>query len=194
MDRQGKNSSRTDLALTMGTIAAKLFGVVNPVGATVGIVGECIRERRAKRLVSRLERLINSLENRVKQLEYKPEESNLDLLDEIVAKAISDEDEDKIEYYAALVQYHLSTHLDPYETRLLSNALKNLTVYEIKAFCEFGTNQIRQSILPKQLEDIRWNRVEYLGLFKGGTAKHSSSVTLLGKKFTEVYKLSMPVI
>ena len=187
MDYDEKN----DLAITgIGTVA-KLFGVVNPVAATMGIVTDCIKERRSKKFSKRLENLILSLEKRIERLEDQPQvEPNLDLLDEIVAKAISEEDEDKTEYYAALIQYYSVHPLEPYEVRILGNALKSLTTFEIESFVYFVKAQSWRKSIPDSLKDVFWIRVEYLGLFKGGNVKHPTQATQLGKKLVEIYDLA----
>lgn len=188
----GNNSSRniTDISLRGGAIVAKLLGVVNPAAATVGIIADCIRERRSERFAKRLESLLHTLENRVQNLEIKSQnEPNQDLLDEIVAKAVSDEDEDKTKYYAALIEYYASHSLEAYEVRLLGSALKALTVYEILSFVSFASGQNYLREIPDDLKNVFWIRVEFLGLFKGGTVKYVTQVSQLGKKFVDICNL-----
>lgn len=190
---EGNNTSRNikDISLRGGAIVAKLLGVVNPAAATVGIIAECIRERRSERFARRLESLLQTLENRVQHLEIQSQnEPNLDLLDEIVAKAVSEEDEDKTKYYAALIEYYASHSLEAYEIRLLGNALKALTVYEISSFVSFASGQNYLRDIPEDLKNVFWIRVEFLGLFKGGTVKHVSQISQLGKKFVDVCNLA----
>jgi len=184
----------TDIALAGGAIVAKLFGVINPCAATVGVIVDSIRERRSRKFSKRLESLIQSLEKRVQSLESESQtETDLDLLDEIVAKAISDEDEDKTEYYAALIEYYASHTVEAYQIRLLGNALKELTVYEIKSFVNFvnGKNVARD--IPGDSVSVFWGRVHFLGLYSGssGTVKHPTQTTQIGKKFVEIYNLAV---
>ena len=193
---EGNNTSRNikDISLRGGAIVAKLLGVVNPAAATVGIIADCIRERRSRKFSKRLESLIQSLEKRVQSLESESQtETDLDLLDEIVAKAISDEDEDKTEYYAALIEYYASHTIEAYQVRLLGNALKELTVYEIKSFVNFvnGKNVARD--IPEDLVSVFWGRVHFLGLYKGSssTVKYPNQTTQIGKKFVEIYNLAV---
>lgn len=189
MDGQQSQKSTTDIVLNNGALVAKLLGVVNPIAATAGVIADCIRERRSEKFAKRLQCLITSLEERVSTLEEGPEpDVNLDLLDEIIAKAISDEDEDKTPYYAALIEYYATNKLESYEVRLLGNALKELTVYELESFVSFMNDLNKYRDIPKALQDIFWNRLEYLGLFKGGTVKHKSNITVLGEKLIAVYQ------
>jgi len=192
MDNQAYSDKITDIALSKGTIVAKLLGIVNPAAATVGIIADCIRERRSEKFAKRLESLLHTLENRIMHLEIQSQdEPNRDLLDEIVAKAISDEDEDKTKYYAALIEYYASHSLESYEVRLLGNSLKALTVYEIMSFVNFASGQNYLRNIPDDLKNVFWIRVEFLGLFKGGTVKHISQVSGLGKKFVEICHLAI---
>ena len=184
----------TDIALTEGSIVAKLFGVINPGAATIGVIVDSIKERRSRKFSKRLESLIQSLEKRVQSLESKSQtETDLDLLDEIVAKAISDEDENKTEYYAALIEYYASHTIEAYQVRLLGNALKELTVYEIKSFVNFvnGKNVARD--IPGDLVSVFWGRVHFLGLYSGSssTVKYPTQTTQIGKKFVEIYNLAV---
>jgi len=193
---EGNNSSRNikGISLRGGAIVAKLFGVVNPCAATVGVIVDGIKDRRSRKFSKRLESLIQSLEKRVQSLESESQtETDLDLLDEIVAKAISDEDEDKTEYYAALIEYYASHTIEAYQVRLLGNALKELTVYEIKSFVNFvnGYNVARD--IPQDIVSVFWGRVHFLGLYSGSatTAKHLTQTTQIGKKFLEICKLAI---
>jgi len=184
------SGNNTDVALTGGAMVAKLFGVVNPAAATAGIIIDCLRERRSKKFAKRLESLLHTLEQRVKHLEIQTQnEPNLDLLDEIIAKAVSDEDEDKTKYYAALIEYYASHSLEAYEVRFLGNALKALTICEISSFVNFisGRNFLRN--LPDSLKNVFWTRIEFLGLFKGGAEKHITQASQLGKKFVDICNL-----
>lgn len=193
MNRRDDTDKTTDIALTGVGALAKLFGLIEPCTAiTVGVIVEGIKDRRSQKASRRLECLINSLEKRVNRLEGDSKnEVDLDLLDEIVAKAISDEDEDKTEYYAALVEYYMSHTLEAYEVRLLGKALKELTVYEIKSFANFvsGGNVLKD--LPKDLEMVFWARIQFLGLFHGGAVKHPQQASQVGKKFVVIYDLAV---
>ncbi len=186
-----KSDKIDDIILNQGSIIVKLFGIVCPPASTLGIIADAVRERRSKRFVKRLERLIFSLEKRVERLEgisdYTPD---VDLFDEIVTKAISDEDESKTEYYAALIEYCMTNKLDPYEVRLLSEAIKGLTIFEIKSFVSFINGQRYDRDIPASLKDVFWNRIEYFALFQGGTVKHATNITSIGKKFIEVHELA----
>jgi len=192
MDDQLSHKSTTDIVLNKGALVAKLLGVVNPVSATAGVIADCIKERRSDKFTKRLQNLITSLEERVCNLEDDSEsELNLDLLDEIIAKAVSEEDEDKTPYYAALIEYYAKNKLEPYEVRLLGNALKELTVYELESFVKFIHDSHKYRNIPEPLQEIFWNRLEYLGLFKGGRVKHKSNTTVLGKKLSDIYQLAV---
>jgi hypothetical protein len=183
-----------DIVLNHGATVAKIFGVVCPPAAVLGAIADSIGKRRAKKFAKRLEKLIISLEKRVKRLEdvasYVPD---VDLFDEIVAKAISDEDEDKTEFYAALIEYCISKKPEPYEIRLLSKALKELTIYDMAALYEFAVNQKTKTDMPQELEEIHWGKIQNLGLFKGGSVRYPHNATILGKKIIEIYKLAMPL-
>jgi hypothetical protein len=187
MDRDEKS----ELAITgIGTVA-KLFGLANPAAATVGIVAGYINDRRIKKFGKRLESLILSLQKRIEKLEEEPNvETNLDLLDEIVAKAIRDEDEDKTEYYAALIVYYVSGNQNQYQVRLLSDAFKDLTIHEIKAFVHFNKHGSLHHDIPEDLKELFWDRVQTLGLHQRGKTALPDYTTLLGKKFLEVCKLA----
>ena len=192
MDSPNALENVADKALSAGSIVAKLLGVVNPAAATVGIVADCIQQRRSQKFIKRLEKLVDSLDQRVRRIEGGAQvEPDLDLLDEIIAKAISDEDEEKTEYYVSLIEYYTSQSITPQEVRLLSNAFKSLLVSEIKGFAGFvmGENVVRS--VSQDLVPIFWNRVQFLGLYKGGSGsvKYANQVTHLGKHFVEVFNL-----
>lgn len=192
MNCRDTSNGTTDIVLTGGAIVAKLFGVIDPCTATVGIIVDSIKGRRSRKFSKRLESLIQSLEKRVQRLEKESQtETDPDLLDEIVAKAISDEDEDKTEYYAALIEYYMAHTLEAYEVRLLGNALKELTVYEIESFANFVSGRNFLNKLPKDLEMVFWARIQFLGLYHGspGTVKHPTQASKVGKKFVEIYDL-----
>jgi hypothetical protein len=194
MDKPNALEKAADKSLSIGSIAAKLFGVVNPVAATVSIAAECIQQRRSQKFVGRLEKLVCSLDHRVQRIEDQMQvEPDVDLFDEIIAKAISDEDEDKIEYYASLIEYYTFQSISPQEVRLLSNAFKSLMVSEINGFTGFATGQNITRSVSQDLIPIFWSRVHFLGLYKGGSGgvKHVSQVSQLGKHFVEVCKLAL---
>lgn len=193
MNQQNAANRVVDTAMAGGAIVAKLLGVTNPLANTVGIIADCIKDRRSHKFAKRLDNLIQSLAKRVRKLENESQnETDLDLLDEIVAKAISDEDEDKTEYYAALIEYYASHILEAYQVRLLGNALKELTVYEIKSFVNFVSGKNFLGDIPKDFVSIFWGRVYFLGLYKGspGTTKNPSQASQIGKKFVEIYNLA----
>ena len=196
MNCRDTTNKTTDIALTGVEIVAKLFGVIDPCAATLGVIVDSIKERRSKKFSKRLESLVQSLEKRVCKLEKDSRnEPDLDLLNEIVAKAISDEDEDKTEYYAALIEYYISHTLEAYEVRLLGNALKELTVCEIESFANFVSGKNFLSNLPKDLQMVFWARIQFLGLYHGGTGtvKHPTQASQVGKKFVEIYNLATAV-
>ncbi len=75
-----------DLALKGGAIVAKVFGLREPVAATLGVLIDAIRDHRAKRQFQRLERLVKLVEARLERFEgsfREPQEP--DLLQEILA-------------------------------------------------------------------------------------------------------------
>lgn len=192
-DNAGNNA---DLALTGAGNLAKLLCIVAPPAKALEIIVGVIKDRRSKKHFDRLEKLIKSLDYRLSRLECKPlEPPDVDLFDEIVAKAVSDEDEDKTELYAAMVQYWMEhkPKLASYEVRLLGNAIRELTVDEIEAFSGFiiSGNPPQSKKMPEQLQEVFWNRIEYLSLFKGGSVKAAVNVTQIGRKFVEIYKLSI---
>ncbi len=185
------SDEKMDLSIKgIGTIA-KLFGVVNPAAATMGVVTDCIKERRNKKFSKRLENLIFSLQKRIERLEREPKvEPDLDLLDEIVAKAISEEDEDKTEFYAALIEHYMSSNQNQYQIRLLCEAFKSLTVHEIKAFVHLNKHGAVRYDIPDDLRELFWDRLRTLGLHQRGKIANPEYSTLLGKKFLEVCKLA----
>jgi len=191
MTHPRSKSEVADVVLSGSSIIAKLLGVVDPSAATIGVIADCIKERRSRKFATLLENLIHSLEKRVQHLESELQEGvNLDLLDEIIAKAISDEDEDKTEFYAALIEYYATHPLEPYEIRFLGNALKGLTIYEIESFIKFSKGQNIKEDLPESLEEVFWIRINYLGLHKGGTVRHPNQISLVGRKLIEIYDLA----
>ena len=209
MDGKISAGINADLALTGASILTKLLGIVVPQAKALEIVIGVIGDRRNKKHRDRADKLFQSFGRRLTQLECKPLESpDIDLFDEIVAKAVSDEDEDKTELYAALVQYWIEhqSELAPYEVRLLGNAIKGLTVDEIKAFHEYHINKgpYPTKNIPEQLQEVFWNRVKFLGLlgyighFESGLVFHSqpngcdpSRITKIGRMLVEIYQLSI---
>ena len=198
MDGKDNAGNNADLALTGAGNLAKLLGIVAPPAKALEIIVGVIKDRRSKKHFDRLEKLIKSLDYRLSRLECKPlEPPDTDLFDEIVAKAVSDEDEDKTELYAAMVQYWMEhkSELASYEVRLLGNSIKELTVDEIEAFSGFIITQNPPQIqkMPEPLKEVFWPRIEHLGLFKGGTVKYATNVTQIGRKLVEIYRLSIAV-
>jgi hypothetical protein len=196
MDGKSNAGDNIDLAITGASISAKLLGLVVPPAKALETIVEVIKDHRTWKRFDRLEKLSKSLERRLTQLECKPLESaDIDLFCEIIAKAVSDEDKGKTELYAAFVQYWMEykPKLASYEVRLLGNAIKELTVYEIEAFSGFiiSQNPPQSKKMPEQLQEVFWNRIEYLGLFKGGTVKAAVNVTQIGRKLVEIYWLSI---
>ena len=194
LSKKNNANDIVDTTLRVGTVVAKLLGVVNPAASVVGTIADCINERRSRKFTKRLENLIQSLEKRVSNLETElRKDTDLDLLDEIIAKAVSEEDEDKTEYYATLIEYYAFHVIEAYQVRLLGNALKELTVFEIKSFINFvnGENHLRD--LPEDLKRVFWARVHFLGLYHGssGTVKHTTQTSQIGKKFVEIYKTAI---
>jgi len=197
MDNKSNVGENTDLALTGLSNLGKFIGIalpLPPVNAITFIIDN-IQQRRNKKHLDRLEKLVQSLDRRLTRLEGNvPETPDIDLFDEIVAKAVSDEDEDKTELYAALVQYWMEHKPVPYEVRLLGNAIRELTIYEIKTFndCVVSQNPEHTQKMPEQLEEIFWDRITYLGLYVGGAGHHYyDKVTQIGKKLVEIYQLSI---
>lgn len=178
-----------DLALKGPEMVAKVLGLTVPVAGAVGVLIEAVSDRRTTRRYQRLEKLITSLGERIEHLEEGPAQPREpDLLDEILAKAVSDEDEDKTQYYATLIEYCVSGNRDPYQVRLLGDAIKGLTVHEIKAFVHFSNHKCLPHNIPEDLKDIFWDRVCTLGLYQRDKTKtdRPEYTTLLGGKFLEV--------
>ena len=181
-----------DKTLSGGSILVKLLGVVDPKAATVGIVADLVQKRRSQKFIKRLEKLIHSLDMRVRRLEDNFQlEPDVDLLDEVIAQAISDEDEEKIEYYAALIEYYSSCSIRPQQVRLLSSAFKALLVSEIRGFADFARERrsFRENV-PSDMAPIFWNRVSFLGLSisSGGTGHPSKISQILRKNKFEMPK------
>jgi len=198
MDNKSNIDDNTDLALIGSNTLAKLIGITYPPATAIAPIIDIIRNRRDKKQLKRLIKLVQSLDRRLTRLEGNvPETPDIDLLDEIIAKSVSDEDEDKTELYAALVQYWMEhkSQLAPYEVRLLGNVIKELTVDEIEVFHGFITSKMYPTKkLPKQLDEIIWNRIVFLGLLADVAhldARHPSNVTQIGQKLVKIYQLSI---
>jgi hypothetical protein len=198
MDNKSNVGENTDLTLTGLSKLATLLCIPYPLAATaagtVALFVDLFSKRRTNKRIHLLEKLFQSLDRRLTRLEGNVSETpDIDLFDEIVAKAVSDEDEDKTELYAALVQYWMEHKPVPYEVRLLGNVIRELTVDEMKCFYEFAIGQgIRQTQkMPEQLKELFQSRVTYLGLYVGGIDYHYEKITLIGEKFVEIYKLSV---
>jgi len=181
------------LALKGAEMVAKVFGLTVPVAGGVAILIEAVSDRRAKRQFRRLEELVRSVIPRLERLEgnlVKP--TDPDLLDEILAKAVNDEAEDKMEYYAALIEYCASRTQNAYQLRLLGDAIKNLTAHEIKAFVHFNRHACLRHDIPEDLRDIFWDRVCTFGLYPREKIKteRPECTTSLGMKFLEVCALA----
>jgi hypothetical protein len=183
-----------ELPLKSIEIAAKVFGVAKPSVNLLGVLIEAVNERKTKRQFNRLEKLISSVIPRLEQLEdnlSKPKE--IDLLDEILAKAVNDEDENKTEYYAALIEYYVSGVQNAYQIRLLADAIKGLTYHEIKAFVHFKNHDALRNDIPEDLRDIYWDRLSRFGLYQRGKKISLGSISILGEKLLEVCKLARSV-
>jgi len=197
MDNKSNIDDNTDLALIGSNTLAKLIGITYPPATAIAPIIDIIRNRRDKKQLKRLIKLVQSLDRRLTRLEGNvPETPDIDLLDEIIAKSVSDEDEDKTELYAALVQYWMEhkSQLAPYEVRILGNVIKELTVDEIEAFHVFIISKMYSTKLPKQLDEIIWNRIIFLGLLSDAThldAVHPSNITRIGQKLVKIYQLSI---
>lgn len=171
---------------------AKLFGIADPTSATIGMIADSISQRRINKSLKQFEKLLKSLESRIRNLENASlDEVCPDLLAEIIAEAVKDEDEEKTEYYAAFIDYYIShPQLQPNEIRILVNAFQSLTISEITAFFAFACGENYRNYLNDD-EMIFWSQVHSARLYKGSTTsvKHISQLTKLGKKFVEICKL-----
>src|SRR5690606_31543220 len=98
--------------------------------------------------------------------------------------------EEKVALYGALVEHVAKGDSGPYEVRLLATAMRQLTVHDMKAFLYFSKCQCLPKDLPSDLEDSFWNRVESLGVFKGGGVKHPNNSTELGRVFVDLIEKS----
>ena len=180
-----------DLALRGTELAAKLFGVVVPPIGAIGVLIEAVNERRTKSQIERLEKLVTLVCERLDRCENKIfEPSDRRLIDDILTKAVMDEDERKTDFYAALVEYSVSGDRNPYEVRLLVEAFKTLTIHEIEAFVHFNKHEALRHDIPEELREIFWDRALYLGLHQRGKVGRPEYTTLLGQKFLEVCKLA----
>jgi len=181
----------TELTLRGAELAAKVFGLAVPAVNALGVLIEAVNDRRTKHQIQRLEKLVKSVCERLDGCENKIfEPFDQHLIDEILAKAVMDEDESKTDFYAALVEYSVSGDRNPYEVRLLVEAFKNLTIHEIEGFAHFNKHEALRHDIPEELEEIFWDRVLYLGLHQRGKVGRPEYTTLLGQKFLEVCKLS----
>jgi hypothetical protein len=183
----------TDLALKGAEMVAKVFGLTVAGAGAIGLLIEAVSDRRAKRQFRRLEELVRSVIPRVERLEgnlVKPRDP--DLLDEILAKAVNDEDEDKTQYYAALIEYCVAGNQDAYQVRLLGDAVKGLTIHEIKAFAHFSKHACLRHDIPNDIRDIFRDRVCTFGLYPREKIKtdRREYITTVGKKFLEVCELA----
>jgi hypothetical protein len=181
----------TEITLKGIEIAAKVFGVAVPSVNLLGILIEAVSERKTKRQFQRLEKLISSVIPRLERLEENlSKQTEPDLLDEILAKAVNDEDEAKTDYYAALIEYCVSGTQDAYQVRLLADAIKGLTPHEIRAFVHFNKHGAVRHDIPDDLRDIFWDRMSTFGLHPRGKKERAESSTVLGDRFLDVCRLA----
>ncbi len=182
------NSQTTDISLHAGSAFCKLLGIACPPVTALDAIVDAYKQHRSEKQYERLRRLVNAVETRLSHVETQLSVSDEpDLFDEIIEKAVTDEDGDKIEYYAALIEYTVRGEHPPYEIRMLGSALKQLTRVDIQAFVQFSERQsIPRDDLPKYLEDTFWNRLETLGLFKGGSVKHPNNISVLGNSLVSI--------
>ena len=61
-----------------------------------------------------------------------------------------------------------------------------MTRLDIDAFLHFGKHNTLPHELPEMLKDSFWNRIEPLGIFKGGGVKHSNNLTQFGRELLRV--------
>lgn len=178
----------TDMMLQGGSALCKLLGIACPPAAALDAIVDAYKQHRSDKQYKRLRRLVSAVENRLSHVETQLSVSDEpDLFDEIIEKAVTDEDGDKIEYYAALIEYTVTGKHPPYEIRMLGTALKQLTRLDIEAFVQFSkTQSIPRDDLPQYLEDTFFNRVETLGLFKGGSVRHPNNISVLGNSLVSI--------
>lgn len=169
------------------SVVSQVIGYLVPRAQSIHDVIQRIQQRRSKKQFERLEQFVNELNDKVK-LDRSIEEKEVDLIEEILAAAVQEEEKEKAPIYVALVDIYLQKKLESAVVRLLIEALKTLTVYELDEFVKFshgGTGPKKEGFLG----EIFWQRLQALGLDPGGVHMRDN-ITAFGRLVIEVVEAS----
>lgn len=163
--------------------------VATGLGAvTAGIeAAQAFAARRDSKRLRRLERLISSLDRRLHGLEIDalPEE-RVDLFIEVVRKAVEDDEERKLPFYEAVLDWLAKHKPTAAQVRVLSDAVQRLSYVELFAFAsELRGGLARPTLDGDGLPETAYvHRLESTGIANGGV-RYNGSPTLLGQALSD---------
>ena len=167
----GTKDKLTNIGGFIATFVSLWYPAAALSGNVFSLISSNVNARRLKRIESLLHRLEERLDAEAAR-QVKP-----DLFEEIIGRAAQDEDAEKVNHYAALIE--ISPTLQPYEIRALATLIQSLTVLEILALQAIHRGEKSRVELPPLLADSFWPRIEGFGL-SAGTVKYKGNLTSLG--------------
>ena len=176
-------NERTELALTTGGFISTLLAIWYPAAALAGNVTAAMSANAQARRFKRLQAAVRRLESRLGADDAKKVKP--DLFEEILARATQDEDAEKVNFYAGLIELTAEKDTSASEVRLLANILQNLTVAEMKELRAISKGERANPELKELLKESFWPRMEALALSRG-TAKYNGNLTGLGRCIVDI--------
>jgi len=158
-----------------------------PGAAAPDDIIEHFKQRNAQRRSKRLETFVQQLADRQADIQRELTEEEIDLFEEILAAAITAEDEAKLPYYVNCVELYLVEQWAPALVRLVMGALKGLCRIELDALRRFaageGGLETGDPLLPRQQLLLRLGA---LGILPATGTQVRTNLTPVGKKVYEV--------
>lgn len=183
-----RNVERTLTALGLVGAGIGSAGTLLPsVGAAQWVIKELTEwsqekeKRRTTRLIADLERRLHAMETDAKASTL--DESLVDPFRSVFKRAIEDDDEQKPEFYAAILAWIIRDKPRAAMIKIVAGAVTSLTAEELYAFVGWvkskGNAKISIDGVPN--DKAFWRRIEGLGLFVGASMIHVVNVTPVGK-------------
>lgn len=174
-------------------LAAGVTSLLDPSGASTVAVATIpvaaavfshLSEREEERAKQRLRLLLENLELRLRGVEPQKSSSPPDLFKEMMLRAIADDDDRKVPFKGAVIEWVVRSSPRPDQSfvRMAMEAVTNLTYPELRSFvtwAKMGYGRVRlQAGLNERVTMVRYNM---FGLLSSDNFVDQGSVTTIGE-------------
>jgi hypothetical protein len=192
MNNSSKSLSVPSLGIALDRLglAAGVVAVVDPSGlagvaaATIPVARAVVShldERAEERRRSRARLLLENLQIRLANVEAKLNPP-VDLFAEMLSKAIADDDERKVPFHGAVIEWIVEMHPDPALARMAMEAVSRLSYPELRSFVTWSRKGFGRLKLESGFsERVGYVRFNMLGLITQDNLIDEGRLTVIGR-------------